>query len=127
MAEKKAQKEEEEKAKEKRKEERIQKRKHRDEQKQRKKAELDAKRRKKADERHRKREMRERLLQTLEDSDGGSEDEIQVSVNNCYQCEKPYTSDFIECSNCSRRFHITCISDDYMGNVDGLEFECKFC
>ena len=39
---------------------------------------------------------------------------IQVDANTCFTCEKPYDTDFIECNNCMRRFHIACVCDDYI-------------
>jgi len=60
--------------------------------------------------------------------ESGSESDQDAAINrgNCYACDKAYSDDFIECANCGRRFHIACVSDDYL-NVEGLEFECKYC
>jgi len=62
--------------------------------------------------------MRERLLQALEDSDRCSEDEIQVSVNNCYHCEKLYTSDFLSLAYLTT---IWAMSKDSNLNVKSVE------
>jgi hypothetical protein len=126
LQERKIQKEEQEKEKEQRKQERIAKRKMKEDEKFKKRAEKEAKRREQAEKRRRKRELREKLLQSLENSDEESDGGVQVDTSACFTCEKPYDTDFMECSNCFRRFHIECACDDYMA-VEGLPFECKYC
>lgn len=76
----------------------------------------------------REREMRERLLQEIEDGSGSDDDDaINVSAGNCYACESPYDSDLIQCSNCFRRFHLACVSDQIEDGMDELPFECNYC
>ncbi|XP_053403149.1 uncharacterized protein LOC123555840 [Mercenaria mercenaria] len=133
MQDKIAQKEKDALEKEKRKEERLQKRKLKEEMLAKKKAESEAKRKRNAQEKEQKqqrREMRERLMQAravLEDSSSDDNDNaVPIDRRKCYTCDSAYTTDFIECVSCFRRFHIECVDDDYL-NVEGLPFECKYC
>lgn len=126
MEEKQKRKEEEQEKKEHRKAEREAKRKLKEEENIKRKAEAEAKRRKRAEDKQKKRALREKLLQYLENSDSDSDTALEVDKMMCYTCELPYSTDFIECSSCFRRFHIECVEDDYL-NIDGLPFECKYC
>lgn len=67
----------------------------------------------------RKKEIHEKLSHSLEESGSDSDEGVKVYVGSCYVWERPNTTDFIECSNCFRRYHITWVSDKYM-IVDGL-------
>ena len=88
------------------------------------------KRRKARDDAHKKRkEMKEkkqketeRILKEIEASD--SDDNIQVPVTYCFKCETPY-DEYIQCTHCCRRFHLSCVSDELIDGPD--EFECKYC
>lgn len=125
-------KEEFEQAKKQRLEERERKRKEREEEREKKKIEREEKRKQKQREdrekKARKREMRERLLRSIE-NESESDDAVDVGIGNCYKCENPYESDqYLQCSNCLRRFHLACASGQIEEGVDDvLPFECKYC
>jgi hypothetical protein len=75
----------------------------------------------------RKREMRERFLKSVEDG-SSSDDAIDVGVGNCYECEISYENEYLQCSNCHRRFHLACANRQIEEGIDDLlPFECKYC
>lgn len=113
----------------KRKQERNEKKLMRDEEKKRKHAEQQQKRaareeeKKKRTERKRLKEAREeQILKEIDASD--SDDGQPIDKKKCYSCEQTY-EDYIECTNCARRFHIVCVEHELI--CDELDFECKYC
>ncbi|XP_060603788.1 DNA ligase 1-like [Ruditapes philippinarum] len=71
-----------------------------------------------------KKQENEQIIKEIEASD--SDDNIAVSPTSCFKCETPY-EDYIQCSNCFRRFHLTCVADELTDCPDDLPFECKYC
>jgi len=124
-------KEEFEQAKKQRQEERERKRIQREKERETKQKEREEKRKlKKREDREkkaRKLEMREKLLKSIEDG-SDTDDAMDVGAGNCYKCETPYGNDYLQCSNCDRRFHLACASDQIDDGMDEvLPFECKYC
>lgn len=119
MQEKKELKEKELKEKIRRKEERVQKKMLKEEQTKIKK--LQQAERKKV-RMEKKRKAAEKMVEDATKSD--SDDAAEVIVGKCYKCDQSYGNEFIECENCSRRFHITCVQEEM---IDSVPFECKYC
>jgi len=47
---------------------------------------------------------------------------LGVGAGNCYKCETPYENDYLQCSNCHRRFHLACASDQIDDGMDEVIF-----
>ncbi|XP_052232365.1 uncharacterized protein LOC127845476 [Dreissena polymorpha] len=72
----------------------------------------------------RKQENEEAILREINDS--LSDSDVQVEAGKCFTCEKTYDN-FIECTNCGRRFHFACVDIENQLICDELPFECKYC
>ena len=55
-----------------------------------------------------------------------SDSDIPVQAGKCYACDSAYEN-FIECTNCYRRFHVSCADIENQPIYDELPFECKYC
>ncbi|KAH3699823.1 hypothetical protein DPMN_074785 [Dreissena polymorpha] len=72
----------------------------------------------------RKQENKEAILQEINDS--LSDSDVDFEAGKCFACEKTYDN-FIECTNCGRRFHFACVDIENQLICNELPFECKYC
>jgi hypothetical protein len=72
-----------------------------------------------------KRALEEQIMREIEASD--SDDAAPIQSDKYNACEQPYGDGFIQCTNCARRFHVTCVEADLICEADELPFECKYC
>jgi hypothetical protein len=57
-----------------------------------------------------KRALEEQIMREIEASD--SDDAALIQSDKCYACKQPYGDGFIQCTNCVRIFHVTCVEAD---------------
>lgn len=133
LKEKEAKKEADAKAKEQRQKERLEKKEKRVEELKQKKIRQEQKRKEREEAmqmrkqaKERRREERERILKEIDDSD--SDHFMDISMSNCFQCESPIADgEHLRCTNCLRKFHLQCVSDELIEGPDELPFECRYC